>query len=102
MCCSVPPASSTTSARASASEPTVTLWIDAVHSGRCFFCAKPITEARKIGNTEPKVGLCDFSLPRFRDFPYLPSVNLVFLHGPAAAGKYTVARELAALTGFEL
>lgn len=29
-------------------------------------------------------------------------MNLVFLHGPAAAGKYTVARELAALTGFEL
>ncbi len=27
---------------------------------------------------------------------------LVFLHGPAAAGKYTVAKELAALTGFEL
>jgi hypothetical protein len=27
---------------------------------------------------------------------------LVFLHGPAAAGKYTVARELAALTGLEL
>jgi hypothetical protein len=29
-------------------------------------------------------------------------MNLVFLHGPAAAGKYTVAKELAALTGFEL
>ena len=29
-------------------------------------------------------------------------MNLVFLHGPAAAGKYTVARELSALTGFEL
>jgi len=29
-------------------------------------------------------------------------VNLVFIHGPAAAGKYTVATELAALTGFEL
>lgn len=27
---------------------------------------------------------------------------LLFLHGPAAAGKYTVARELAALIGFEL
>lgn len=27
---------------------------------------------------------------------------LVFLHGPPAAGKYTVGRELAALTGFEL
>ena len=27
---------------------------------------------------------------------------LVFIHGPAAAGKYTVGRELAALTGFEL
>lgn len=27
---------------------------------------------------------------------------LLFLHGPAAAGKYTVARELAALTGLEL
>lgn len=26
----------------------------------------------------------------------------VFLHGPPACGKYTVARELAALTGFEL
>ena len=29
-------------------------------------------------------------------------VRLVFLHGPAAAGKYTVGREIAALTGFEL
>ena len=29
-------------------------------------------------------------------------MRLVFLHGPAAAGKYTVGRELAALTGFEL
>jgi len=29
-------------------------------------------------------------------------VILIFLHGPAAAGKYTVGRELAALTGFEL
>jgi hypothetical protein len=29
-------------------------------------------------------------------------MELVFLHGPAAAGKYTVGRELAALTGFEL
>jgi len=29
-------------------------------------------------------------------------MHLVFLHGPAAAGKYTVARELATLTGFEL
>ena len=29
-------------------------------------------------------------------------MHLVFLHGPAAAGKYTVAKELAALTGFEL
>jgi hypothetical protein len=28
-------------------------------------------------------------------------VHLVFIHGPAAAGKYTVGRELAALTGFE-
>ena len=27
---------------------------------------------------------------------------LLFLHGPAAAGKYTVGRELAARTGFEL
>lgn len=27
---------------------------------------------------------------------------LVFLHGPAAAGKYTIGRELAAQTGFEL
>lgn len=27
-------------------------------------------------------------------------MHLVFIHGPAAAGKYTVARELAALTGF--
>lgn len=27
---------------------------------------------------------------------------LVFLHGPPACGKYTVARELAALTGLEL
>lgn len=29
-------------------------------------------------------------------------MRLVFIHGPAAAGKYTVGRELAALTGFEL
>jgi len=29
-------------------------------------------------------------------------MRLVFIHGPAAAGKYTVAKELAALTGFEL
>lgn len=29
-------------------------------------------------------------------------MHLLFLHGPAAVGKYTVARELAALTGFEL
>jgi hypothetical protein len=29
-------------------------------------------------------------------------VRLIFIHGPAAAGKYTVAKELAALTGFEL
>jgi len=29
-------------------------------------------------------------------------MRLVFLHGPAAAGKYTVGRELAARTGFEL
>lgn len=29
-------------------------------------------------------------------------MHLLFLHGPVAAGKYTVARELAALTGFEL
>jgi len=29
-------------------------------------------------------------------------VILVFLHGPPATGKYTVGRELAALTGFEL
>jgi len=29
-------------------------------------------------------------------------VILVFLHGPPASGKYTVGRELAALTGFEL
>jgi hypothetical protein len=28
-------------------------------------------------------------------------VLLVFIHGPAAAGKYTVGRELAARTGFE-
>jgi hypothetical protein len=28
-------------------------------------------------------------------------VILLFLHGPAAAGKYTIGRELAALTGFE-
>lgn len=27
---------------------------------------------------------------------------LVFIHGPAAAGKYTAAKELAALTAFEL
>lgn len=29
-------------------------------------------------------------------------MHLLFLHGPAAAGKYTVAKELAARTGFEL
>lgn len=29
-------------------------------------------------------------------------MNLLFLHGPPAAGKYTVAREVAALTGWEL
>ena len=29
-------------------------------------------------------------------------MHLVFIHGPAAAGKYTVAKELAGLTGFEL
>ena len=29
-------------------------------------------------------------------------MKLIFLHGPAAAGKYTIARELAAITGFEL
>ncbi len=29
-------------------------------------------------------------------------VKLIFLHGPAAAGKFTVATELAALTGWEL
>lgn len=29
-------------------------------------------------------------------------MRLIFLHGPAAAGKYTVGRELAARTGFEL
>lgn len=29
-------------------------------------------------------------------------MHLIFIHGPAAAGKYTVARELAALTGREL
>lgn len=29
-------------------------------------------------------------------------MHLIFLHGPAAAGKYTVAKQLAALTGFEL
>ena len=29
-------------------------------------------------------------------------MHLLFLHGPPAAGKYTVARELATLTGFEL
>lgn len=27
---------------------------------------------------------------------------LIFLHGPPASGKYTIGRELAALTGFEL
>lgn len=32
----------------------------------------------------------------------IPSpVILVFLHGPPASGKYTIGRELAALTGFE-
>src|SRR5205085_1059045 len=35
--------------------------------------------------------------------PKRPQImKLVFIHGPAAAGKYTVGRELAALTGFEL
>ena len=29
-------------------------------------------------------------------------MHLLFLHGPAAAGKYTVAKELVTLTGFEL
>ncbi len=29
-------------------------------------------------------------------------MTLIFIHGPAAAGKYTVAKELAAFTGFEL
>ncbi len=29
-------------------------------------------------------------------------MNLLFLHGPPATGKYTVGRELAALTGYEL
>jgi hypothetical protein len=29
-------------------------------------------------------------------------MNLIFLHGPAAVGKLTVARELAHLTGFGL
>ncbi len=29
-------------------------------------------------------------------------MRLIFIHGPAAAGKYTVAKELAALTGAEL
>jgi hypothetical protein len=29
-------------------------------------------------------------------------MHLLFIHGPAAAGKYTVAKELAELTGFEL
>lgn len=29
-------------------------------------------------------------------------MHLLFLHGPVAAGKYTVAKELAARTGFEL
>ena len=29
-------------------------------------------------------------------------MHLIFIHGPAAAGKYTVAKEFAALTGFEL
>jgi hypothetical protein len=28
--------------------------------------------------------------------------QLIFIHGPAAVGKYTVARELRALTGFKL
>lgn len=32
----------------------------------------------------------------------LPGVILVFIHGAPATGKYTVARELAAATGFEL
>ncbi len=35
--------------------------------------------------------------------PFSPLVVvLLFLHGPPAAGKYTVAKELAALTGLEL
>jgi len=40
------------------------------------------------------------AFPRF--LPYSALVHLLFLRGPAAAGKYTVAKELAALTGFEL
>src|SRR5262245_61805419 len=30
------------------------------------------------------------------------SMDLIFLHGPAASGKLTVARELVTLTGFRL
>jgi hypothetical protein len=44
---------------------------------------------------------CAFALPRLRDFRFPPRVHLVFLHGAPATGKYTVGRELAALTGFE-
>jgi len=29
-------------------------------------------------------------------------MNLVFLYGPPAAGKYTIGRELASLTGLAL
>ena len=41
-------------------------------------------------------------LPRFRDFPKLSTVHLIFIHGAPATGKYTVARDLATLTGYEL
>jgi len=41
-------------------------------------------------------------LPRFPYFLLALFVNLIFLHGPPASGKYTIGRELAALTGFEL
>jgi hypothetical protein len=43
-------------------------------------------------------------LPLPADFRpgYGSIMHLIFIHGPAAAGKYTVARELAVLTGAEL
>lgn len=32
----------------------------------------------------------------------MPAGHVIFLHGPPAAGKYTIGRELARLTGWPL